>query len=115
MITLIDQGGKEVEEETVVAWIKDAVCEYFHITTTTLGENTRAKISSHPRKLFWYFGRCQYNIPSKLLLGIAGVFYTPDVVTIQSQTALLQAHYDKEINYDIGEIRKLLLKKEVLA
>lgn len=115
MITLLDHDGKEVTEELVVSWIKDAICEYFHITTTTLGENTRAHVSSYPRKLFWYFGRCQYDISNKLLQGIAGVYYTHDVITIQSQTALLQSHYNKDLKYDITEIRKMLLKREELA
>lgn len=115
MITLLDHDGKEVTEELVVTWIKDVVCEYFHISRATLGEQTRAHVSSYPRKLFWYFGRCQYDISNKLLQNIASNIYPSDVITIQSQTALLQSHYNRELKYDITEIRKMLLKREELA
>ena len=114
MITLLNHDNKEVPEETVVEWIKDAVCEYFHINRTTLGEDTNARMSSYPRKIFWYFGRCQYDIPSLMLQMIANYTYSASNVTIQSQTTLLQSQYNKEIKYDIEEIRKILTKKETL-
>jgi len=114
MITLLNHNNKEVPEETVVEWIKDAVCEYFHINHTTLGEDTNARMSSYPRMIFWYFGRCQYDIPNLLLQRIAGYNYTAGNVTIQSQKTLLQSQYNKEIKYDIEHIREKLNKKEEL-
>lgn len=115
MITLVENDNKEVEDDVVVDWCKDAVCEYFRIDRSTLGDDTRAHISSYPRKLFWYFARCQYDISPKLLINIDRRIYDSATITIQSQTTLLQSMYNKEMKYDIDEIRKILKKKESLA
>lgn len=104
-------NGKEFENDVVIAWIKDAVCEHFHISRGTLGENTRVHISSYPRKLFWYISRVLYGIKLKEIQEIDGHDFGHSAVIIQSENVKLGKAYDKVMRYDVESILEKLKEK----
>lgn len=115
MITLIDHDNKQVEDEVVIDWCKDSVCEHLGITRNDLNNPLRKEKYAYARKLFWYFGFCKYGISSKKLSVLKLHDFGESSVRIQAQTIMLQKHYNKELNYDIGEVEKLLKKREELT
>jgi hypothetical protein len=113
MITITrNEVDLEVTDDEVIHIVQLAILQHFDIGLSILKDKSRDSMSSHPRKLYWYFLKYQYGLKNNQIKTIDDSEFDSSAVTIQSEIVLLQQHYNKKLREEVEVIRQLLILKE---